>query len=263
MSGSDLRFTGERLHAGESLFGIDLMRHRAAYRFAIDLAGERGAERVLELGSGTGYGTAELAAELPSVIAVDRVAPLDAGRTSGARFLRADLTAMPLRGRPFDLALSFQVIEHLNDPMPYLGAMSAHLDPDGSALVTTPNRLVSDGENPFHVHEYEADELTLLLSRFFEEVEMLGVSATGEAARYHEARLTRIQRIVRLDPLGLRHRMPRSLVEGLFSRLALWVRRDIAGDEGLPEVTLADFPIGPVAPDSLDLLACCRGPRSS
>jgi len=32
-------FTGERLHEGEELFGVDLARHRAAYHFASELAG--------------------------------------------------------------------------------------------------------------------------------------------------------------------------------------------------------------------------------
>jgi len=82
MSDAELRFTGERLHESDALFGVDLLRHRAAYREAIRIAREVGVERVLEMGSGTGYGAAELAAALPWVVAIDRVPPLAASRAS-------------------------------------------------------------------------------------------------------------------------------------------------------------------------------------
>lgn len=261
MSDAGLTFTGERLHAEDALFGVDLLRHRAAYREAIRIARSRGARRLLELGSGTGYGAAELAEALPTVVAVDRVAPLAASRRSGARFVRADLEAMPLERGVFDVVVSFQVIEHLADPTRYLEALAQHLRPDGVALVTTPNIVTSDGENPYHVHEYGADELRRLLERVFESVEMAGVSVRGEALRYHEERLARIRRLVRIDPLGLRKRIPRRLVEWLFARLAVLVRRGIAGDTGLPAARLEEFPIEPAHPGSLDLLAVCSRPR--
>lgn len=261
MTQEELTFTGERLHEGDALFGADLVRHRVAYDYAIRVARERDAQRILELGSGTGYGTAELAEALPSVVAVDRVAPLAAARASRARFLRADVGAMPLAPACFDLVVSFQVIEHLDDPRPYLEAMARQLRPGGLALITTPNRLESEGENPFHVHEYEAGELAGLLRGFFGEVEMLGVSAIGAAREIHEARLARIRRIVRLDPLRLRRRIPRWLVEALFARLAVVVRRGIARDQGsMPQLGFDQFPIGPADDRCLDLLACCRRP---
>jgi hypothetical protein len=35
---SGVAFTGERLHEGSELFAVDLVRHRAAYAFAIERA---------------------------------------------------------------------------------------------------------------------------------------------------------------------------------------------------------------------------------
>lgn len=262
MSETGLTFTGERLHEDDVLFGIDLLRHRAAYREAIRLATDRAAFRVLEMGSGTGYGARELASALPSIVAVDRISPLASETTHNAHFLCADLEAMPLRAGVFDVIVSFQVIEHLEDPTAFLDALSHHLKADGIALITTPNRPNSDGENPFHVHEYDAEELRALLSTRFESVEMRGVSARGGARRYHEDRLRRIRRIMRIDPLGLRRRVPRALVEWLFARFARLIRRDIAANEGLPDVGLDDFPIEDANLESLDLFAVCHGPRT-
>jgi hypothetical protein len=82
-------------------------------------------------------------------------------------------------------------------------------------------------------------------------------------ARYYEARLERIRKIVKLDPLGLRRRLPRPLVEWLFGRLAIVVRSLIRSGEGLPPATWRDFPVGPADETCLDLLAVCRRPRAT
>jgi len=255
---SQLTFTGERLHDREELFGVDLAQHRAAYRFAIERAGSGS---VLDLGCGSGYGTAEIAAGVGRATGVDRVAPLPASRRAGTRFVRADLNAMPLAPHSFDLIVSFQVIEHLGDPTVYLSAISRTLRRHGEALITTPNVLSSLGVNPYHVREYRADELQRTLEPWFWEVEILGIGATEPVRRYQEARRRRIERIIRLDPLGLRNRLPRSWIELLFGKLAILVRRGVKAEGELPEVTPADFPIGAVRDDSLDLLAICRSPR--
>ena len=255
---SDLTFTGERLHEGNPLFGVDLARHRAAYVYAIERAPEG---RVLDLGCGSGYGTAELSEALPHVFGLDRVSPDRGARGRGVSYVRADLEAVPLLPASFDLISSFQVIEHLVDPIIYLSAMAKLLRPEGTALVTTPNLLTSDKENPFHVHEYEPEELRKCLSRHFREVEMYGVGTSARAARYFDERLKRIALIVKIDPLRLRHRLPRAFVDWMFARLALVVRRGIQKSGALPdEITTEDFPIAKVTPDCLDLLAVCRGP---
>ena len=253
--------TGERLQPGSELFGVDLARHRAAYAYATLQA--RGG-RLLDLGCGTGYGTAELARALASRVAVfglDRVRPASSSRGPNARFLRADLAGIPLADASFDTIASFQVIEHLEDPAPYVAAIARMLAPGGAAYITTPNRITSDGVNPWHVHEYEADELRDLLGRHFEEVEMLGVGVGPRVAGYFAARLERIRKIMRLDPLGLRNLLPPRVIDWLFATFAKVVRRGIQQDEGLPDASIEDFPIGPATPEDIDLLAVCRRPR--
>lgn len=251
-------FTGERLHAGDALFAVDLARHEAAYEIA---RARLPAGRVLDLGCGSGYGAAALARSHARVVALDRVPPDPASRTGGVRFVRADLGHVPLAPRSFELVLSFQVIEHLVDPGPYLDAIAGLLAPGGTAVITTPNLLMSDRVNPYHVHEYAAEELRALLATRFAEVEVRGIGASEPVLRYLDARSRRIRRIVRLDPLRLRDRLPRALVERLFALFAVLVRRQTSAGEGTPETTWRDFPVGPADARCLDLLALCRGPR--
>lgn len=252
------RFTGERLHEGDALFGVDLARHRAAYEFARPLL--RGL-RAVELGCGSGYGAASLVGTPELLLGVDRVAPDPGHRADGVRYLRADLRHLPLQEKSFDVALSFQVIEHLEDPGPLVRALARCLRPDGVALVSTPNVLLSDGVNPYHVREYRADELAACLREGFGEVEMLGVGMSPSVRAYMAARSARIQRIMRLDPLRLRERMPRALVLWLFAAFALLVRRRTAASEGAPDADVADFPIEPARDDAIDWIALCRRPR--
>ena len=250
-------FTGERLHAGDPLFALDLARHEAAYEIA---KGHLAGGRVLDLGCGSGYGAAALAGRGARVVALDRVPPDAASRKSGARFVRADLEAVPLAPRAFELVASFQVIEHLLDPGPYLDAIARCLAPGGTAILTTPNLLRSDGVNPYHVHEYRAEELGRLLRTRFAAVEVQGIGASEPVDRALAARSRRIRRIVRLDPLRLRDRLPRALVLRLFALFAILVRRRAHAGEGVPAVTWRDFPVGPADERCLDLLALCREP---
>jgi SAM-dependent methyltransferase len=257
---SRVLFTGERLHDDLALFGVDLARHRAAYEFAREYAANA---RVLDLGCGSGYGTASLAAEARLALGIDRVAPDPVHRASGASFCRAELAGLPLRPGSFDCVVSFQVIEHLADPHPYLRAIAALLAPHGTALLSTPNRRLSDGVNPYHVREYLHEELRQVLAAHFAQVEILGIGTSPRVRDHLAARSRHIRRVMRLDPLRLRERLPRAWVETLFAWGARLVRVATAAREGAPDASWRDFPIERAfEPTSLDWLAICRKPRA-
>jgi hypothetical protein len=90
---------------------------------------------------------------------------------------------------------------------------------------------------------------------------MLGVGASALTRAHFEERSRRIRRVMRLDPLGLRDLLPRPWIEWLFARFALLVRRRTRAAGLAPEVSVDDFPVGPVDDRCLDLLALCRHPR--
>src|SRR5207245_374757 len=136
-------FTGERLPAADADFAVDRERHLAAYRFARAHAARRA---VLDAGSGEGYGAALLAEGAVRVAAARHRAP-------GLEFRAHELERLGALGERFDLVVSFQVIEHVRDPLGFLRALARC---GGALVVTTPNRLMSVSENPYHLREWTA-----------------------------------------------------------------------------------------------------------
>jgi SAM-dependent methyltransferase len=255
-------FTGERLLTGDPLFAADMSRHIVAYQFAQERV--RG-KTVLDAGCGDGYGTDMLAQTAARAVGVDRSA--DTIAVARRRYQRpnlsyhaCDLERLTDLGEQFDAVCNFQVIEHLVTPESFLEQVAQVLRPGGCLIVTTPNRLHSFVENPYHVHEYVADELAGLLRGFFPQVEMRGVCGNERVMAFERGRQVQAGKILRLDPLGLRRFLPRALIEWAYPRLARLVRRNIAaGSAGAP-ITPADYRISGDCKGSLDLVAICAKP---
>jgi len=253
------RFTGERPGRGAE-FAYDEARHLVAYRYALDLV--RGKD-VLDAGCGDGFGTQMLAAVARSVVGIDYDAEAIAGcerawHEPNLAFRRVDLTAPGDFHARFDVVLSFQVVEHIDDPTPFLAALRARLAATGVLVLTTPNRLTSFSENPYHVREYAPEELQAVLAPFFPSVTLLGVHGNAKVQEFDANRRRTVERILRLDPLGVRRLLPRAVVTHAFARLAVLVRRHVRRATAAPPITPDDFVVRADAVErSMDLIALC------
>jgi hypothetical protein len=135
------------------------------------------------------------------------------------------------------------------------------LRPEGVLILTTPNRLASFSENPYHFKEYRPEELRELLEPLFPSVAILGVFGNERVRALQSSRRRQVTRILRLDPFGLRRLLPQPMQKWAFARLARFVRRRMRADhlESFGELGPSDFTIGPnPLEESLDLLAICR-----
>ena len=173
-----LEWTGERFlpwHEDAALAVEHLHRYVYASRLAQGKC-------VLDIGSGEGYGSALLAAHAASVIGVD----LDAAAVAHARrkygnanldFLMASAPELPFPRR-FDLAVCFEVLEHLENQTDLVAEIRRVLTPEGLLIVSTPDKrsyaAATGFDNPFHVHELYLEEFEELLRDQFPQVRMLG-----------------------------------------------------------------------------------------
>jgi SAM-dependent methyltransferase len=256
-----LAFSGERPGRGEG-FAYDEARHLAAYLYATTLAPER---EVLDAGCGEGFGTEMLAHVARRVLGIDYSAGAIAAagaayQAPNLEFRHLDVYDLPGLTRRFDLITNFQVIEHLPDPARFLTAIRGGLAPGGVLMLTTPNRLTSVSENPYHLREYTADELEALLRPIFGRVDLYAMVGNEKVQAFDRERARQVQRLLRLDPFGLRNRLPRALVQRVFGRLSVLVRRRVAGAAAETRTIVpSDFAVVEERrPDALDLVALCR-----
>jgi SAM-dependent methyltransferase len=188
-----LEFTGERVIPGR--VNDDLWsEHIARYAFARRYAEGR---RVLDLGCGTGYGSAELAQTAAEVVGVD-IAPeaIEYARTTyplpALRFVEASCTAVPFPQNSFNLVVAFEVIEHLQNFREFLTECARVITPQGLLLVSSPNKRyyaesrAKAGANPYHEHEFEPDEFVSELSKVFSSVRLM-LQNRVESFAFHPA----------------------------------------------------------------------------
>lgn len=186
--------TGERLIEehyldSPSAYVIYLM-HIAGYRYAEQYC--RG-KQVLDLGCGSGYGSAMIAKVAKSVHAVD--VSEEAVAYAKSHYPQENLCFASIEpgkrlscaDQSFDVVLSFQVIEHVLDDSGYLAEVARLLREDGTLLLITPNRAhrLFAGQKPWnrwHLREYSISSLSRLASKHFHSIKMLHMGANPTIA---------------------------------------------------------------------------------
>lgn len=165
--------TGERmvpaLHKGILIYAEHFIRYEAAK----DLVKGK---VVLDIASGSGYGTKILASQATKVFGVDVDEPSIkyAKKHYGAdniEYLVGDGEKIPLDDNTVDVVITFETIEHIPDYAKFLDEVKRVLKSDGLAVVSTPNDLEFAEGNHYHLHEFTYDELTGLLKRDFKNIE--------------------------------------------------------------------------------------------
>ena len=243
-----------------------LALHDAGYRAVREQLGER-AGRVLDVGCGSGFESVRLAGAGRRVLGVDYDASATAeaarhGRARGLAVARMDSLFLGLVTGAFDFVCSSHVVEHFEHPEAHVAEVARVVAPGGTAFFLTPN-APADFENPFHLHLFGPEELRSLLARWFGYVEVHGIDASSEVKEDLAARRAKAKRLLALDVLDLRHRVPRSWYVGAYSRILPLAYRALAprAAGGATGITADDwFVTGSIDDTTPVLFGTCRLP---
>ncbi|MBQ5635135.1 MAG: class I SAM-dependent methyltransferase, partial [Alistipes sp.] len=162
---------------------------------------------ILEIGTGSGYGVKVLAPKATRFITLDKFQTQDICQYDNTEYYQMSVPPIQFEGNRFDYVLSFQVIEHIEQDMEFVREVARVLRPGGKFIVTTPNAPMSLTRNPWHVREYNVDELRSLLECNFSKVEAFGVVGNDKIMEYYRKNRRSVRRITRFDILKLQYRL--------------------------------------------------------
>ncbi len=214
-----MKLTGERPMEGSTPDSL-LALHDAGYR---EIAARLGPGVVLDVGCGVGAQTAKLAGPDRFVIGVDYHAPtaIAAGAAYGPRGLRfasMDGSKLGFADASVDYVSSSHIIEHFVQPERHVSELARVTRDSGAAFIITPN-APADFENPFHVYLFDPHQLRSLVGLFFDDVEILGLEGDEVLHTDFATRRASGDRLLRLDRLGLRHKLPRRTYVWAYERV--------------------------------------------
>jgi len=150
---------------------------------------------VIDAACGTGYGTAFIrseGAESATGIDISKEAIGFAKKhyqQPGLHYQELDCMRINEVGDSADVVVSFETIEHLNDPALFIKNVSETIKPGGTFICSTPNkdRLSGAGHfNPFHPSELPWNEFRNLFEKYFTVTGTFHQSETVQYMRYME-----------------------------------------------------------------------------
>lgn len=176
----------ERLHFGADVkySGLEASIHLARYQLARDFVSGK---KVLDIACGEGYGSAWL--KKWGALEVDGVdVSIEAVRNANSNFGQATVNfhvydaenvLALLQGRKFDVIVSLETIEHLNNPTAYLKCLKSLLAEDGVLIISCPNDWwyypTEADHNPYHVRKFIMAEFQSLTTAVLGEPHQWGI----------------------------------------------------------------------------------------
>jgi 2-polyprenyl-3-methyl-5-hydroxy-6-metoxy-1,4-benzoquinol methylase len=214
---------------------------------------------VLEVGCGEGRGVELVMPLAKSFTGIDKIA--EVVDNLKLKYPAGDFRQMhipPFKGladNAYDVVISFQVIEHIRNDFDYLSEIFRVLKPGGKALITTPNIKMSLSRNPWHIREYTAEQLGVLVKSVFPKVTMLGISGNEKVMAYYKENKASVNRMMKWDILNLQYRLPAFMLKMPYELLNRMNRNKLkAGNDGLVnDIQHTDYLLSESPDESLDL----------
>jgi len=160
---------GERMvpafHKGALVYG----EHITRYESVADLV--RG-KVILDIASGSGYGSYIMAEHAKKVygVDVDQSSVDYASRNykhANIEYRIGSAEEIPLDDNSVDVVVTFETLEHIQNYEKFIQEIKRVTKPDGFAIISTPNDPEFPEDNHFHLHEFQEKELEELLKKYF------------------------------------------------------------------------------------------------
>lgn len=116
--------------------------------------------------------TTEVQTELNLGVSEQILTQLKSKRSNIHDVILADMTDSDLRSDFYDVVVSVEVLEHVEDDETFVNEVSRVLKPGGRFIMTTPNGDFVENHNPDHKRHYKRIQLIELLERHFAEVKV-------------------------------------------------------------------------------------------
>ena len=173
--------------------------------------------KVLEIGTGSGYGIEIISPVADEFVTVDKFETSALEKIKGhdnVKFIQMSIPPLVgLEDNSFDFAISFQVIEHIKKDHDFIKEIHRVLKPGGKFIVTTPNKTMSISRNPWHIREYKIEELTSMLGKYYSSVDSKGVFGNETVMKYYEQNKTSVNKTMRFDIFNFQWWGPRWMLQ--------------------------------------------------
>ncbi len=215
--------------------------------------------KVLEIGTGSGYGIEIISEKSDEFITIDKHnANIQLAEGEGKNVTFLQMKVPPFKGiddESFDFVISFQVIEHIKNDKAFVKEVARVLKPGGKFVVTTPNKKMSLTRNPWHVREYLVNELETLLLNDFKKVERQGVFGNEKIMDYYEKNKESVRKFTKYDILNLQYNLPRFFLQIPYDILNRINRKKILkNNTGLvSDIVMDDYFMAPANDECFDL----------
>lgn len=233
--------------------------HKAYYLSVPYLKGD-----LLEIGCGEGRGIEVLLPHISSYTALDKIEAVieQLGKKfPSEKFICANIPPLlAIDDNSFDTIVSFQVIEHIEDDHLFLKEIRRVLKPGGTAILSTPNIEMSLTRNPWHIREYTMMEFRTLVNKYFDKVEMYGITGNEKVMTYYNKNKNSVRAITALDVFNLQHRLPASWLRFPYETMNRLNRLILSNSNTqlVSEIDTNDFFLQPQSTNSFDLFCVVR-----
>ena len=205
--------TAERVSGSDVSDNYVFQRSLLAYIEAAKLI----SGKVLEIGTGSGYGIEIISPVADEFVTVDKFETSALEKIKGhdnVKFIQMSIPPLVgLEDNSFDFAISFQVIEHIKKDHDFIKEIHRVLKPGGKFIVTTPNKTMSISRNPWHIREYKIEELTSMLGKYYSSVDSKGVFGNETVMKYYEQNKTSVNKTMRFDIFNFQWWGPRWMLQ--------------------------------------------------